>query len=243
MPQKPGIFTRYQSEILELLDDDSGYTEIAKILYEKHGVKTTKQNLGKSHKRYLEKESQTARKLTKKKGRKNAPETPLSGDLKCEGKAAQKKSETMPNLDAVRRQKAALYLEFKALLERELVTGRFLDSEAGHLERWGKLLFTLHATTCVDVFHACHGNDFSTYEQAILEAINTISNEHLYESEKTFDPTPEEVVKYLCSFCNEEGEETTLADRFPNIGDAYKAARKEADEERERLGDEGYISL
>lgn len=243
MPQKPGIFTRFKDEILELLAKGTGYTEIAEIIHEKHGIKTTKQNLQKSHQQYLKNESIKARKSASKSRRGKDRENSRSGGSKQETQAAQKKSDILHDPNAARRDKAALFLEFKALLERELATGRFSRRETKHVKGFGQLLFHLHAQTCVDVFQACHGRDFLTYQNAVSEAMDTISNEQLYKSDKAFDPTPEEQVYCFCGFMTDDGEETTLADRIPNFIDELRAAQKEAELERERLGEDGFITF
>lgn len=226
-----------------MLSEGIGYTEIAQILDEKHSVDATKQNLEQSHKRYLKRQSEGARKSATKKRRKKAPKVGSKGHPQQKSPVAKKKSTNATDPNVARRQIAELFLELQALLDRELSTGRFSYMEAHQLKARSQLLFGLHPQTCLDVFQACHGRGFATYQDAIFEAIEKIGNDRLYESDESLAPTSSELVNCLCILATEEGEETTLADRSPNIEDAYNAARKEADEERERLGGDGFISL
>lgn len=243
MPYKPGIFTRFQGEILELIENGVGYTEITKIIYETYGIKTSKQNLEKPHKRYLEKASEPSPKSASETRRKDVRKVDSKRHVERKGKGAKKVTVDSSDPNAARRELAGLFLEFQALLDRELSSGRFLHREARKIKAFGELLFGLHPATCLDVFQSCHGWGFADYEREVLEALQKIGKDRLYESSSSLKPTSAELVNYLCIFATEDGEETTLADRIPNIEDAYKVALREAKEERERLGEDGFISL
>lgn len=212
MPRKLGIFTRYQSEILELISTGIGYTEIAEMLASKYGINVTKQNLEKSYKRYL--------KNCPRKTRKKQPKT---RSKKVCAPAAGKEQHTvtkkyMPEaLESIfntpeevvetltmRERHVRIKLELEALLDTEAASGRFSAIDITQMRAWIGVLFVLHPDTARAVLKDTFGCDYSAYREAFENALKWISEKNLYSDFQTRAlPADEETMLMFMEMKNE----------------------------------------
>lgn len=189
MPRKKGIFKLHQHEILGLLEQGIGYTEIAQILHENHGIKPTKQNLKQSHERYLkelpELKSVEAREGEPEKRRSKAAKVVLKLARKCPESTSKKVNSANMILELRARTKE-IHLELIALLDSEEVSGRFSPSEVSLLRGWARVLLSLNPNTARDTFNICFGCDFMTYQGAMQDALEVISREQTDQKDEEF---------------------------------------------------------
>lgn len=185
MPRKPGIFKRFQPEILQLHIDGVGYTEIAAILNEKYGVKVTKQNLEQSHKRYIKEQLNSAPKGTQNSGtnkhqsrRNRAGVKPAIKRPDKASKGVKGVAQTLEFRELIKR----VQLELVALLDAEEASGRFSPSEMSLLRGWSRVLLSQHPDTAGNTYRDCYGGDFSTYQAAVQDAFERIQKEQLYRA-------------------------------------------------------------
>ncbi|WPJ95139.1 hypothetical protein SH580_17075 [Coraliomargarita algicola] len=237
MPRKLGIFKRFQTEILDLLSGGIGYTEIAAILNEKHGVKTTKQNLEKSHKRHLKEESKTAPKKVKKKTDKirviKSPEIRLNNLTEEERASLWQGAGNLLQTYAYRRRVGDIKMSLEALLDCECASERFSASQMYQIRSWSKVLFAIHPETALATFEDCFRQDFEKYRKAVMKSLEVVKDEQLYNVHESLEIPFSEAVNYLFDSETIGGETITLNDQFETAVRALRAGKSLDDMDEE----------
>ena len=191
MPRKPGIFKQHQGLILDLIEQGHGYSEVTKILDEKYGIRTSKQNLKQSHDRHL----------------KSAPSEESKKEVGVEQKAASKaphlknsigskKAPTKRRLESARRELVSIKLELQSLLDSEEASGRLSATEIILLRSWAEGLFSLHSQTAKKTFNQCYQSGFKQYEKSFADTLNQIEKEALYDELETRPISPKDQAFY-----------------------------------------------
>ncbi len=198
MPRKLGIFKQHQSEILQLLDQGEGYEKIRHYLEREYGIKCTRQNLKKSHQRYLKNQTSNthvkkAKKVTDKTAKRNPTKRPNRYPPEALESIWSSPEEVAKTLDSRKRDQEILF-NLETLLDAECATERFEAYQKASLRSWANLLFSIHPETAMEVFENNYGANFTTYEDAVMDALERIKKNGLYNEFSTRElPAQEEV--------------------------------------------------
>lgn len=187
MARKSGIFKQHQELILGLIEQGYGYTELTKILHERYGIRTSKQNLQQSHERHLKSAASEASKEEVGAQQKAVSKVPQGGS---------KKAPTKPSWESARRELVSIKLELQSLLDSEEASGRFSTTEIIQLRSWSEGLFSLHPQTAKKTFKQCYQSGYKQYEKSVADALDHIEKEALYLELKTQPLSPKDQIFY-----------------------------------------------